>query len=232
MLSYIANIDTAQLIQKVCKRKNILILNTQESETDISQYVKETKVNFNLVKYLVIDLNSLTNSETEIIESIYNFSRIYTKTRIIIFASNYNEQNIILTNLYDLGFYNIINEFEVDQIENKLNIALSETGIQKNEAKRLKKQEEVIQKESKIKNLANKVKTRTNKTKENKKVKEKSKEDMPTNLVYLFSLLLETITRLVKFICYVLVFILTSIGLTILLNSELRELVFQIFGLK
>ena len=230
MLSYIANIDTAQLIQKVCKRKNILILNTQESETDISQYVKETKVNFNLVKYLVIDLNSLTNSETEIIESIYNFSRIYTKTRIIIFASNYNEQNIILTNLYDLGFYNIINEFEVDQIENKLNIALSETGIQKNEAKRFKKQVEVIQKESKIKKLANKVKT--NKKKENQKVKESSKTDMPTNLVYLFSLLLEMITRLVKFICYVLVFILTSIGLTILLNRELRELVFQIFGLK
>jgi superfamily II DNA helicase RecQ len=230
MLSYIANIDTAQLIQKVCKRKNILILNTQESETDISQYVKETKVNFNLVKYLVIDLNSLTNSETEIIESIYNFSRIYTKTRIIIFASNYNEQNIILTNLYDLGFYNIINEFEVDQIENKLNIALSETGIQKNEAKRFKKQVEVFQKESKIKKLANKVKT--NKKKENQKVKEASKTDMPTNLVYLFSLLLEMITRLVKFICYVLVFILTSIGLTILLNSELRELVFQIFGLK
>lgn len=230
MLSYIANIDTAQLIQKVCKRKNILILNTQESETDISQYVKETKVNFNLVKYLVIDLNSLTNSETEIIESIYNFSRIYTKTRIIILASSYNEQNIILTNLYDLGFYNIINEFEVDQIENKLNIALSETGIQKNEAKRFKKQVEVIQKESKIKKLANKVKT--NKKKENQKVKEASKTDMPTNLVYLFSLLLEMITRLVKFICYVLVFILTSIGLTILLNSELRELVFQIFGLK
>ena len=230
MLSYIANIDTAQLIQKVCKRKNILILNTQESETDISQYVKETKVNFNLVKYLVIDLNSLTNSETEIIESIYNFSRIYTKTRIIIFASNYNEQNIILTNLYDLGFYNIINEFEVDQIENKLNIALSETGIKKNEAKRFKKQVEVIQKESKIKKIANKVKT--NKKKENQKVKEASKTDMPTNLVYLFSLLLETITRLVKFICYVLVFILTSIGLTILLNSELRELVFQVFGLK
>lgn len=232
MLSYIANIDTAQLIQKVCKRKNILILNTQESETDISQYVKETKVNFNLVKYLVIDLNVLTNSETEIIESIYNFSRIYAKTRIIILASSYNEQNIILTNLYDLGFYNIINEFEVDQIENKLKIALSETGIQKNEAKRFKKQEEVIRKESKIKNLSNKVKNKANKIKENKKIKEEPKTDMPSNSVYLFSLLLEAVTRIVKFICYVIVFVLTSIGLTILLNSELRELVFQIFGLK
>ena len=84
MLSYIASIDTAQIIQKVCKRKSILILNTQEEMTDISQYVKETKINFNLIKYLVIDLNALTNSETEIIENIYNFSRLYKKTRIII----------------------------------------------------------------------------------------------------------------------------------------------------
>ena len=232
MLSYIANIDTAQLIQKVCKRKNILILNTQESETDISQYVKETKINFNLIKYLIIDLNSLTNSETEIIENIYNFSKLYTKTRIIIFASNYNDQNIILTNLYDLGFYNIINEFEVELMENKLNIALSEVGIQKNDAKKFKKREEIIQKESKIKNLIDKVKAKSKKQKKIKKVKEETKMDIPSNSVYLFSLLLEAFTRIVKLICYVIVFVLTSIGLTILLNSELRELVFQILGLK
>ena len=232
MLSYIASIDTAQLIQKVCKRKNILILNTQELETDISQYVKEIKINFNLIKYLIIDLNSLTNSETEIVENIYNFSKLYTKTRIIILAPNYNEQNVVLTNLYDLGFYNIINEFEIDKIENKLNVALSEVGIQKNDSKRFKKREEVIQKESKIKNLIDKIKSKPSKKKVNKKIKEESKSDMPSNSVYLFSLLLEAVTRIVKFICYVVVFVLTSIGLTILLNSELRELVFQIFGLK
>jgi len=232
MLSYIANIDTAQLIQKVCKRKNILILNMQEEMTDISQYVKETKINFNLIKYLVIDLNSLTNSEKEIIENIYNFSRLYAKTRIIILASNYNEQNVVLTNLYDLGFYNIINEFETQKIEEKLNIALGENGIQKNESKKFKKREEVIKKESKIKNLIDKLKNKTNKKKEDKSIDEKNKTDIPSHSVYLFSLLLEAITRLVKFICYILVFVLTSIGLTILLNQELRELVFQIFGLK
>ena len=232
MLSYIANIDTAQLIQKVCKRKSILILNTQEEMTDISQYVKATKINFNLIKYLVIDLNVLTNSETEIIENIYNFSKLYTKARIIILASNYNEQNIVLTNLYDLGFYNIINESESEKIEEKLNIALSENGIQKNESKKFKKREEVIQKESKVKKLIDKVKIKTNKSKENRKENQELKTNMPSHSVYLFSLLLEAITRLVKFICYVLVFVLTSIGLTILLNQELRELVFQIFGLK
>lgn len=62
MLSYIANINTAQIIQAICKRKNILILNSQEGETDIKQYIKETKVNFNLIKYLVIDISALINS--------------------------------------------------------------------------------------------------------------------------------------------------------------------------
>lgn len=232
MLSYIANIDTAQLIHKVCKRRNILILNTQEKITDILQYVKETKINFNLIKYLVIDLNSISNSEAEIVENIYNFSKLYNKTRIIILASNYDEQNIILTNLYDLGFYNIINEVEFDKIEKKLNIALSEQGIQKNESKKFKKRENVVQKENKIEKLFTKIKSKTDILKKNKKEKQDIKTDMPSHLVYLFSLLLEAITRLVKFICYVLVFVLTSIGLTILLNQELRELVFQIFGLK
>lgn len=232
MLSYIANIETAQLIQKVCKRKNILILNTQEGMTDISQYVKETKINFNLIKYFVVDLTSIVNTENEIIESIYNFSRVYTKTRIIILAQEFEERNIILTNLYDLGFYNIINETDIKQIEEKLCTALGENGIQKNESKKFRKREEEIQKDSKVQQLIDKVKTKTSKTKKNKKVKEKSKTDMLSNSVYLFSLLLEAITRLIKFICYVLVFALTSIGLTILLNQELREIVFQIFGLK
>lgn len=232
MISYIANISTAQSIHKICKKRNILILNTQGIETDITQYVKETKVNFNLIKYLIIDLTMLINSETEIIESIYNFSRLYAKTRVIILAQGFDEQHIILTNLYELGFYNIINESATEKLEEKLNIALSEDGIQKNESKRFRKREQVIGKENKIKNLIDKIKTRVNKPKENKKVKEKLKTDMPSHWVYLFSLLLEAVTRLIKFISYVVVFILTSIGLTILLNSELRELVFQIFGLK
>ena len=120
----------------------------------------------------------------------------------------------------------------MDRIQNKLNIALSETGIQKNGAKRFKKREEVIQKDNKIKKLIDKVVNKINKPKQNNKVNKETKKGMPNYSVYLFSLLLEAITRLIKLICYILVFALTSVGLTILLNSELRELVFQIFGLK
>lgn len=224
MLSYIANINTAQIIQTICKSKNILILNSQEGETDINQYIKETKVNFNLIKYLVIDISALVNSDTEIIESIYNFSKLYTRARIIIIAAGYDCQNAVLTNLYDLGFYNIINDLEFAE---KLNIAI-DTGLQKKDAKKFEKKVEVIQKESKFNKITDKLKQ----LRTNPKSKKETNMDMPTNKVYLFSLLLEAVTRLVKFICYLAIFGLTSVGLTILLNEELRELVFQIFGLK
>ena len=116
-------------------------------------------------------------------------------------------------------------------IETKLNTALSENGIQKNESKKFKKREVIVQKESKLKNFISKA-SNENKTKESKINKQTLRDDMPTHSVYLFSLLLEAITRLVKLICYLAVFGLTSVGLTIILNQELREIVFQIFGLK
>ena len=231
MLNYIATENTAKLIQKICKSQNILILYKTEDITNINKYLKETKVNFNLVKFFIIEIDSLDNSENDIIESIYNFNRLYINTRIIILAQNYDAQSNLLNKLYDIGIYNIINSSNESELEQQIIKSLSEDGIPKTEVEKFKKIEEVQIKESKIKKLIDKIKT--NKPKENKKVKRKTKtSDMPSNSVYLFSLLLEAVTRLVKFICYILVFVLTSIGLTILLNNELRELVFQIFGLK
>ena len=107
--------------------------------------------------------------------------------------------------------------------------ALSQNGLQKNDAKKFKKRVEVIKKENKTKDFFGKIKTFI---KSKNKKEEISRTDMPSNQVYLFSLLLEAITRLVKFICYVAIFIFTSIGLTILVNEQLRNLVFQGFGLK
>jgi len=231
MLNYIATENTAKLIQRICKSQNILILYKTEDITNINKYLKETKVNFNLVKFFIIEIDSLDNSEDDIVESIYNFNRLYINTRIIILAQNYNAQSNLLNKLYDIGIYNIINSSNESELEQQIIKSLSEDGISKKEVEKFKKIEEVKIKERKIKKLVDKIKT--NKPKENKKVKKKPKtSDMPSNSVYLFSLLLEAVTRLVKFICYILVFALTSIGLTILLNNELRELVFQIFGLK
>jgi hypothetical protein len=62
MLSYIASNSTKDLIINVCEILQITIL-SQVDEVDFLQYIKETKVNFKLIKYMIIDLKSLKGTE-------------------------------------------------------------------------------------------------------------------------------------------------------------------------
>ena len=141
---------------------------------------------------------------------------------ILLFNNNPFQQSIYLTSANSVcssvysGISNITSYFYLRDINDELQKQNAALEI------------EVVS----LKNIIDKVKAKSKRQKKTKKVKDESKMDMPSNSVYLFSLLLEAVTRIVKFICYVIVFVLTSIGLTILLNNELRELVFQIFGLK
>ena len=107
MLSYIASNTTQDLIVEVCNKLQITILSKVEN-VDFLQYIKETKVNFKLIKYMVIDLKCLKGTEEKQINAICYFKELYPNIRIIILASGYDEQNLILTSLYEKGIYNII----------------------------------------------------------------------------------------------------------------------------
>ena len=242
MLNYIATESTAKLIKQICKNQNMLILYETQNITNISKYLKETKVNFNLIKYFIIEMACLENSEEEIIESIYNFSRLHINTRIIILAQGFNNQSMLLNQLYEKGIYNIINSTDESEIEQQLIKALSETGIQKKEAQRFEKIEEIKNKTSKLDKLKQLIPSKKivkNNVKELKEIKTKIENQTQNSSVihqsggvYFFALLLEAVTRFIRLICYVLVFLLTSIGITILMNPQLRDLVFQILGLR
>lgn len=234
MLSYIASNSTANLINDICQELNITILNREVEEIDFLKYIKETKVNFNLIKYLIIDLSQIKNTEDEVINCIKYFKEIYINTRIIIIAKNYNNQNSILTNLYENKIYNIVNSNDEQTIKAEIKKCLSQQGLQEKDSRRFKKIEELKEnKKEKYKRLIRKIKE---KLKKNKKAKKQNKNmetlKQENTSVYFFAILLDAITRLVKLLCYFAVFILTSIGLTFLFNEELRNIVFQILGLK
>ena len=223
MLSYIASNSIKDLIIDVCKELQITIL-SHIDEVDFLQYIKETKVNFKLIKYMIIDLKSLEDTEEDQINAICYFKELYPNIRIIIFASGYDEQNIVLTTLYEKGIYNIINTNEIDKMKVELIKSLS-IGISKNEAKRFKKIEVVKSKKT------NKFKAIITKSKESsKKVKDKNISETPVNTsVYFFTLLIRAITKLLELIGVIIIFGLTSLGLTILFNEPLRNMIFQIF---
>lgn len=229
MLSYIASNSTKDLIINVCERLQITILN-QVDEVDFLQYIKETKVNFKLIKYMIIDLKSLKGTEENQINAICYFKELYPTIRIIILANGYDEQNIILNSLYEKGIYNMINANKIEEVRMELEKCLSDEGISKKEAKRFKKVEEVKTKKT------NKLKEIITKRKPEKsigKVKSKNKPETPINTsVYFFTLFIRAITKLLELIGVIIIFALTSLGLTILFNEPLRNAVVQILGLK
>lgn len=232
MLGYIASNSTASLINSICKELNITILNQEVEELDFLKYIKQTKVNFNLIKYLIIDLSQLRNTEDEIIKAIQYFKEMYANTRIIVIAKGYDCQNIILTSLYENKLYNIINEIEEQQVKEEIIKCLSQTGTQEKDARKFKRIEEVkIEKNRKYKNLVSKLKNKlTTKEQIKKSIENIETQNQINSSVYFFAILIDAIKSLVKLLCYITVFALTSVGLTFLFNEELRNMVFQIFN--
>ena len=233
MLSYIASNSTAEIIKNVCKEQNITILNQEVEEIDFFKYIKQTKVNFNLVKYFVIELKQIKNTEDEIINSIKYFKEMYVNTRLIIIAKGYDNQNIILTTLYENRIFNIINNSDEQQIKVEIEKCLLGNGLQEKDAKRFKRIEEVkVDKKVKF-NIIPKLKEKfANQEKVQKPSKNIEAQNQINSSVYFFAVLVDAIKSLVRLLCYIAIFILTSVGLTILFNEELRNEIFQILGLK
>ncbi len=230
MISYIASNSTASLIKSICREQNITILNQEVEEIDFLEYIKQTKVNFNLVKYLIIDLSQLKNTEDEMISSIKYFKEIYVNTKIIIIAKGYDSQNIILTNLYENGIYNIINETEEQQVKEQIVKCLS-VGLQEKDIRKFKRIEIAEVDKKRKHNILSKLREKLITT----KATEESKENIETqnhvnSSVYFFAILVDAVKSLVRLLCYIAVFVLTSVGLTFLFNEELRSMVFQIFN--
>ena len=233
MLSYIASNSTAEIIKNVCKEQNITILNQEVEEIDFFKYIKQTKVNFNLVKYFVIELKQIKNTEDEIINSIKYFKEMYVNTRLIIIAKGYDNQNIILTTLYENRIFNIINNSDEQQIKVEIEKCLLGDGLQEKDAKRFKRIEEVkVDKKVKF-NIIPKLKEKfANQEKVQKPSKNIEAQNQINSSVYFFAVLVDAIKSLVRLLCYIAIFILTSVGLTFLFNEELRNVIFQILGLK
>lgn len=229
MLSYIASNPTKDLIEGVCKELNITIL-SQIGEIDFLQYIKETKVNFKLIKYIIIDLKSLKGTEENIINSISYFYEVYPNIRIIILASGYDDQNEILTSLYEKGIYNIINSVELEEIKIELKKSLISDGLSRKDSRKFKKVEIIkAKKSSKFRENITKLRVQDKERKSNNESIEKTQVN---SSVYFFTLLIQALNKLLELLGTAIIFGLTSLGLTIIFNESLRNAVFQIFGLK
>ena len=220
MLNYIAKEKVREAIEKVCKDKNILILYKTDYSVNIEEYIKETNVNFNVIRYFVIDINCILDVE--------NFSKIisqlkimYRAIRIIVIAS-YKDNSLLLEQLYQMQIYNLVDADSENTIEKQLLDALSDKGIQKKQVIMFdkKEQENIIKKNNRKKAINNKIESII-------KFFKRGNTHKNNNVCFF---LLEVITKIVKLLIGILFFILTSIGITVLFNEQLRSLLIQIFN--
>ncbi len=229
MLSYIASNPMEDLIKGVCEELNITIL-SKIGEIDFLQYIKETKVNFKLIKYIIIELKSLKGTEENIINGISYFYEVYPNIRIIILASGYDDQNEILTSLYKKGIYNIINSVELEEIKIELKKSLISDGLSRKDSRKFKRVEIIkAKKSSKFRENITKLRVQDKERKSNNESIEKTQVN---SSVYFFTLLIQALNKLLELLGTAIIFGLTSLGLTIIFNESLRNAVFQIFGLK
>lgn len=220
MLNYIAKDKVRDVIQKVCKDKNILILYETAHGVNIEEYLKETNVNFNVIRYFVIDVNCIIDIDN--LSKIIGQIRImYPKIRIIVVAS-YKDNSLLLEQLYQMEVYNLLNIDSIETLDEQLIEALSDKGIQKKQVKKFDKreQEKILKRNEKQKDSKINIKNIINFFKRENTHKEDN--------VYFF--LLELITKIIKLIIGILFFILTSIGITVLFNEQLRNLLLQIIN--
>lgn len=220
MLNYIAKDKVREAIERVCKDKNILILYKTDYSVNIEEYIKETNVNFNVIRYFVIDINCILNVE-KLPKIMSQLKIMYPMIRIIVIAS-YKDNSLLLEQLYQMQIYNLVDADLIETLEKQLIEALSDKGIQKNQVKTFDKQEQekILKKNERKKELKLKTKSIINFFIRGNTHK--------SNNVYFF--LLEVITKIVKLIIGILFFILTSIGITVLFNEQLRNLLIQIFN--
>ncbi len=97
------------IIEDYCKEQRINLVMRFINEYNLKKFLETELRNLNGVDYLIIDLQSITNttSEDEITSSIELIRRMYN-VRIIILAEGYKEGNVLLGRLFNLGIYNII----------------------------------------------------------------------------------------------------------------------------
>lgn len=121
MVFYISTPTYQQVIHKTIQ-ENGFILEGNEITRDIflRKFVKENLSRLDSLELLIIDLAALSDTDDEIEEALETVKLIADNTRIIILACNRLEGDGLLTKLFRLGIYDIINSDDFNIIRDEL----------------------------------------------------------------------------------------------------------------
>lgn len=208
------NNSVVKIILKYIDKENTIL---EDKTEDINIYVDKELMSkkIDLFDRIIIDINSLKNSNEEIIKAILRLKVIYD-IQIIILAIGYKVGNGLLSDLFNIGVYDFIisedNSFQDEEFRKAI--------IGNNYIDSVK-----FKNENKPKKKLRKIKIRKKKFKDDNKKNEQAKK-----ILACFSFLKNIIFEVIKVISYILLMFLISVGATALINSNIREILIQIIG--
>ena len=136
---YIGN-EINDVLENIINESNDLRITARYiNEYNLNAIITDQIHSFNGINILIIDNKSVTKStsESEIIKALTKIRDLYD-LRIIYIAEGYKRGSQLLSNIFDLGIYNIITAENSKILEEELRKALSEEGMTFRNSKKFK----------------------------------------------------------------------------------------------
>lgn len=123
MINYYSGIAYNELIQKAIKSCDEMECEKETyslEKMELKKFVKQNISNFGSVDKCIIDIDCCMDQDDEILESLEMLRTMYGSMRIIIIAANRQTGDELLTKIFNLGIFDIINCQDMREIQEEL----------------------------------------------------------------------------------------------------------------
>lgn len=134
MVYYLTTPNNLVLLKELCETKEMGFEYTTNIK-DIKVFANNEVKKLAHVRFFVIDLDCLTNTDVEIRDSICGMQRLNDKARIIVVALGRHSDDNLIRSLINNGISNVVLSKDKETAKQEIAKCMSETGRQKEDIK-------------------------------------------------------------------------------------------------
>lgn len=147
MVYYIASTIYHQTILSTVEESGQLIIGQQtDNHIEFLKYIKNNIISLSDIEFLIVDLSALDDLDDDILQAFKMYRTMYDETRCIVVAPYRKAGDLLLSQLFALGIWNIIATNDYLEMKKGLELCLSQKGMSFKDAlafKDVKKTEEI-----------------------------------------------------------------------------------------
>ncbi|MCK8058411.1 MULTISPECIES: hypothetical protein [unclassified Fusibacter] len=111
-----------------------MIIKKLSGTFSLKQFVIYDMRSLNHYSYLTIDIKALKDTESDILEAVIAFNKMFS-SRVIFYIEDVKNNQELIVKLIEEGIYNIVTSEEVETLKNEILKATSDLGMNKREIK-------------------------------------------------------------------------------------------------